>query len=230
MLFIGIQMEDKLGNDTTAFRGRIRWLEFLLCWQHIASAAPNPIATRPTFPKMFGRSPTSSTTARNVQTAIPIRKMNACVSPEDVSNTRYTGVSSTVCILYTGILRCIIQLQSVKSATNSCVVSVFVGWHLSGGGSILLALYQIPLQPDQLSPKCLVNHPTSQTTVGNVQTAIAIQKLDACVSSEDDKCTHTTPRIMSKPTLESRSMSNMLPVAGNRTHVTIQKVFYDDSS
>jgi len=114
--------------------------------------------------------------------------------------------------------------------TKPRFMSVFVGWHFSGGGSILLALHQIPLQPDQLSPKCLAGHPTSRTTAGNVQTAIPIRKMDACVSPEDDKCTHATPHIMSKQTLESRSTSNMLPVAGNRTHVTIQKVFYDDSS
>ena len=54
------------------------------------------------------------------------------------------------------------------NGTKSCFVSVFVGWHFSGGGSILLALHQIPLQPDQLSPKCLADHLTSQTTVGNV--------------------------------------------------------------
>jgi len=48
--------------------------------------------------------PTSPTTAGNVQTAIAIRKMDACVSPEDVSNTRYNCVSSTVCMLYTSIL------------------------------------------------------------------------------------------------------------------------------
>jgi len=64
-------------------------------------------------------------------------------------------------------------------------VGVLVGWHFSGGGSILLALYKIPLQPDQLSPKCVVDHPTSPTTAGNVQTVIAIRKMDACVSSED---------------------------------------------
>jgi len=53
------------------------------------------------------------------------------------------------------------------------------------GGSILLALHQILLQPDQLSPKCLADHPTSPTTAGNVQTAIAIRKMDACVAPED---------------------------------------------
>jgi len=42
------------------FRGRISSLAFLWWWQHIASAAPNPIAARPTFPKMFGRSPDKS--------------------------------------------------------------------------------------------------------------------------------------------------------------------------
>ena len=64
-------------------------------------------------------------------------------------------------------------------------MSVLVGWDFSGDGSILLALHQIPLQPDQLSPKCLADHPTSPTTVGNVQTAIAIRKMDACISPED---------------------------------------------
>ena len=68
-----------------------------------------------------------------------------------------------------------------ENETKTCFVSVLVGWHFSGGGSILLALHQIPLQPDQLSS----DHPTSPTTVGNVQTAIAIRKMDACVSSED---------------------------------------------
>ena len=58
-------------------------------------------------------------------------------------------------------------------------MSVLVGWHFSGGGNILLALHQIPLQPDQLSPKCLADHPTSPTT------AIPIQKMDARVSAED---------------------------------------------
>ena len=71
--------------------------------------------------------------------------------------------------------------SNVKSATNSYFVSVFVGWHFSGGGSILLALHQIPLQPNQLSS----DHPTSRTTAENVQTAIAIRKMDACVSSEE---------------------------------------------
>jgi len=60
-------------------------------------------------------------------------------------------------------------------------VSVLVGWHFSGGGSILLALHQIPLQPDQRSPKCLADHPTSPSTAGNVQTVIPIRKMDACV-------------------------------------------------
>ena len=73
------------------------------------------------------------------------------------------------------------QLKSVRNDTKSCFVSVFVGWHLSGGGSILLAQHQIPLQPDQLSS----DHPTSPTTVGNVQTVIAIRKMDARVSPED---------------------------------------------
>jgi len=77
------------------------------------------------------------------------------------------------------------QLKSVRNDTKSCFVSVFVGWHLSGGGSILLAQHQIPLQPDQRSPKCLADHPMSRTTAGNVQTGIAIQKMDACVSPED---------------------------------------------
>jgi len=72
-----------------------------------------------------------------------------------------------------------------ENDTKSCFTGVLVGWHFSGGGSILLALHQIPLQPDQLSPKCLADHPTSPTTVGNVQTAIAIRKMDACVSPED---------------------------------------------
>ena len=69
--------------------------------------------------------------------------------------------------------------------TKTRFVSVFVGWYFCGGGSILLALHQIQLQPDQLSTKCLADHPTSPTTAGNVQTAIAIQKMDACVSPED---------------------------------------------
>jgi len=54
--------------------------------------------------KMFARSPTSPTTVGNVQTAIAIRKMDACISPEDVLNTRYKSVSSTMCVLYTSIL------------------------------------------------------------------------------------------------------------------------------
>jgi len=74
------------------------WLAFLWWWQHIASATPNPIAARPTFPKCLADHPTSPTTAGNVLTAIPIRKMDACVSPEDVSNTRNNSVSSTVCV------------------------------------------------------------------------------------------------------------------------------------
>jgi len=181
-------------------------------------------------PKCLVNHPTSQTTVGNVQTAIAIHKLDACVSSEDVSHTRHKSVSSTVCVLYTSICDIQHSFKLSENDTKICFVSVFVGWHFSGGGSILLALHQILLQPDQLCPKCLADHPRSKTTVGNVQTAIAIQKLDACVSSEDEKCTHTTPRIMSKQTLESRSMSNMLPVAGNRTHVTIQKVFYDDSS
>ena len=68
-----------------------------------------------------------------------------------------------------------------RNDTKPRFVSVFVGWYFSGSGSILLALHQIPLQPDQLSS----DHPTSPTTVGNVQTAIAIRKMEACVSSED---------------------------------------------
>ena len=71
--------------------------------------------------------------------------------------------------------------DQVGNDTKSRFVGVFVGWHFSGGGSILLALHQIPLQPDQLSS----DHLTSPTTAGNVQTAIAIRKMDACVSSED---------------------------------------------
>ena len=82
-------------------------------------------------------------------------------------------------------LWCIIQLKSVVNVAKTCFVSVFVGWHFSGGSSILLALHQIPLQPDQLSPKCLADHPTGRTTAGNVQTAIPIRKMDACVSPED---------------------------------------------
>jgi len=78
-----------------------------------------------------------------------------------------------------------IQVKSVRNDTKSCFMSVFVGWHFSGGGSILLALHQIQLQPDQHSTKCLTDHPTGPTTVGNVQTAIDIQKKDACVSPED---------------------------------------------
>jgi len=77
------------------------------------------------------------------------------------------------------------SLQVSEMAQKSCFESVLVGWHFSGGGSILLALHQIPLQPDQLSPKCLTDHPTSPTTVGNVQTVIAIRKMDACVSVEE---------------------------------------------
>ena len=69
--------------------------------------------------------------------------------------------------------------------TTSYFTGVLIGLHFSGGGSILLALHQIPLQPDQLSPKCLADHPTSPTTVGNVQTAMAIRKMDACISPED---------------------------------------------
>jgi len=72
-----------------------------------------------------------------------------------------------------------------ENDTKSCFVGVLVGWHFSGGGSILLALHQIPLQSDQLSPKCLADHPASPTTVGNVQTVIAIRKMNACVSPED---------------------------------------------
>jgi len=137
-------------------------------------------------PKCLAYHPTSPTTAGNVQTVISIRKMNACVSPEDVSNTRNNSVSSTVCV------SCIQQCCDVQydfkvseNDTKSCFMGVFVGWHFSGGGSILLALHQIPLQPDQLSPKCLADHPTSPTTVGNVQTAMAIRKMDACISPED---------------------------------------------
>ena len=47
------------------FRERIRWLAFLWWWQHIASAAPKPIAARPTFHKMFDRSPDESDHGRN---------------------------------------------------------------------------------------------------------------------------------------------------------------------
>ena len=77
------------------------------------------------------------------------------------------------------------SLKVSENGTKTRFVSVFVGWHFSGGGSILLALHQILLQPDQLSPKCLPDHPTSPTTAGNVQTAIAIRKMDACVAPED---------------------------------------------
>ena len=86
-----------------------------------------------------------------------------------------------MCLVY----KYFVILKVSGNDTKSCFVSVFVGWHFSGGGSILLALHQIQLQPDQLSTKCLADHPTSPTTAGNVQTAIAIQKMDACVSSDD---------------------------------------------
>jgi len=162
------------------------WLAFLWWWQHIASATPNPIAARPTFPKCLADHPTSPTTAGNVQTAIPIRKMVACVSPEDVSNTRNNSVSSTVCVSCIQVC-CDVQydFKVSENDSKSCFMGVLVGWHFSGGGSILLELHQIPLQPDQLSPKCLADHPTSPTTAGNVQTAIAIRKMDTCVSPED---------------------------------------------
>ena len=106
--------------------------------------------------------------------------------------------------------------SNVKSATNSYFVSVFVGWHFSGGGSILLALHQIPLQPDQLSPKCLADHQTSPTTAGNVQTAIAIWKMDACVSSED--ADQLSPKCLADhPTSQT--------TAGNvQTAIAIQKL------
>ena len=111
--------------------------------------------------KCLADHPTSPTTAENVQTAIPIRKMNACVSPEDVSNTRYHSVSSTMCVSCIRVF-CDVQhsLKVSEMTPKTCFASVFVGWHFSGGGSILLTLHQIPLQPDQLSPKCLADHPT----------------------------------------------------------------------
>jgi len=55
-------------------------------------------------PKCLADHPTSPSTAGNVQTAIAIRKMDACESAEDVSNTRYNCVSSIMCVLYTSIL------------------------------------------------------------------------------------------------------------------------------
>ena len=112
--------------------------------------------------------------------------MNACVSAEDVSNTRNNSVSSTVCVSCIQVF-CDVQydFKVWENDTKSCFMCVFVGWHFPGGGSILLALHQIPLQPDQLSPKCLADHPTSPTTAGNVQTAIAIRNMNACVSAED---------------------------------------------
>ena len=42
------------------FCDHINWVAFLWWWDHIASAAPNPTAAQPDFPKTFGRSPDES--------------------------------------------------------------------------------------------------------------------------------------------------------------------------
>jgi len=80
--------------------------------------------------------------------------MNACISAEDVSNTRYQRVSRTGSVIYTRILWWIIPLELWEINCKGCLMIVLIGSHFSGGVTMLLALHQIPLQPNQLSPEC----------------------------------------------------------------------------